>query len=166
MICSRCKIDLPESSFSKGKVRVAKRKSSYHPYCKPCTKYCTDPIKTYKRSQAKANRQVELFGKVLSPISKKKTSKHLKAKAERNAASSKRRASEIMATPKWADLEKISAVYKECELLNLSTGIVHHVDHIIPLRGETICGLHVHWNLKPIPATENLQKSNKLYPQS
>jgi 5-methylcytosine-specific restriction endonuclease McrA len=63
-----------------------------------------------------------------------------------------------VATPLWADLEKIKAVYAESERLSFDTGVRHHVDHIIPLRGESVCGLHVHWNLRAIPWRENLTK--------
>lgn len=65
------------------------------------------------------------------------------------------------ATPVWASRSAIADVYADCARITEETGVVHHVDHIVPLQGALVCGLHVAWNLQIIPATENLSKSNK-----
>jgi hypothetical protein len=77
---------------------------------------------------------------------------------------SKRRAALLMATPRWANMELIKQVYEEADKLTRCTGAPHHVDHIVPLMGKTVCGLHVHYNLRVITATENIRKKNKLLP--
>lgn len=77
-----------------------------------------------------------------------------KGRATSNAKAAKRRAAKITRTPAWADLEKIKAIYLACP-----EG--HHVDHIIPLQGKIVSGLHVEGNLQYLTATANLQKSNK-----
>jgi hypothetical protein len=74
------------------------------------------------------------------------------------AATRARQARLQNAMPDWADKEKIKEIYLEAAKKSAETGIKHHVDHIIPLRGKNVCGLHVHTNLRVITAIENLQK--------
>lgn len=62
-------------------------------------------------------------------------------------------ARKLMRTPVWADMSEIALVYKRCP-----TGM--HVDHIVPLRGKMVSGLHVPHNLQYLPAIENVRKSN------
>lgn len=80
------------------------------------------------------------------------------------AAKARRRAIETYACPAWADMEAMRAIYKECLRVTQETGITHHVDHVVPLRGELVCGLHVPSNLQVIPAIDNFVKSNKWGP--
>lgn len=70
-----------------------------------------------------------------------------------NARIARRRAAELQRTPAWADREAIRIFYESCP-------VGYHVDHIIPLRGRTVSGLHVLENLQYLPATENLSKGN------
>ena len=71
------------------------------------------------------------------------------------AITAKRRALKLKATPKFANLNKIKEIYKNCP-----KGYV--VDHIVPLQGKVVCGLHVEWNLQYLTPLQNSSKSNKL----
>lgn len=67
----------------------------------------------------------------------------------------KHRASKRQRTPSWADIKAIKEFYAKCP-----EG--YHVDHIIPLVGKTVSGLHVLNNLQYLPASENQKKFNRL----
>jgi len=75
-----------------------------------------------------------------------------------------RRSSKLRATPKWlSEVQKgeMRDTYRECASATSRTGIIHHVDHIVPLKGDLVCGLHVPWNLQIISANSNLRKGNR-----
>lgn len=67
------------------------------------------------------------------------------------------------AQPVWADVGRIRAIYRKAREMRLHGHDVH-VDHIFPLSGDTICGLHVPSNLEIIDAQRNMQKSNCEWP--
>lgn len=82
--------------------------------------------------------------------------------ARNSAYQARRIAAKLQATPSWAEHDKIAALYEECRALNERTGVRRNVDHILPLQGKTVCGLHVLANLRIVTEFENKSKSNKL----
>jgi hypothetical protein len=82
-----------------------------------------------------------------------------------NAAVARRAATVLKATPPWLTTQHfvvIERFYVEAARLQAIDGIKRHVDHIYPLQGKAVCGLHVPWNLQILVATDNLVKHNKM----
>lgn len=67
----------------------------------------------------------------------------------------KRRACKLKATPNWSNKDEIKNIYANCP-----DG--YHVDHIVPLQGVNVCGLHVPCNLQYLLAAENIKKKNRV----
>jgi len=69
------------------------------------------------------------------------------------------------ATPPWLTRKQKSELrqmYQIASTMTKTTGEQYVVDHIVPLRSDEVCGLHVPWNLRVITQEDNLKKSNKL----
>ena len=78
--------------------------------------------------------------------------------------SAKYRAKRLQRTPKWLtndDHTWMSWYYLQAQRLTEITGIKHEVDHIYPLQGSNLSGLHVPWNLQILTKTENATKGNR-----
>lgn len=95
---------------------------------------------------------------------KKQTIEHgrinrAKNKDKRRLHQANRRAAKLNATPSWLTedhAEEIKDIYTEASGFSLT------VDHIIPLKGELVCGLHVPWNLQLLTRSENSAKGNRI----
>jgi hypothetical protein len=79
------------------------------------------------------------------------------------ANSAKRRAMLLNATPSWTNKEAVVGMYKLARLFN-KTGLSLHVDHIVPLNSEKVCGLHCEANLQLLPSSNNISKGNRHWP--
>lgn len=186
--CSKCRI---ESALTSEFFRANKRaRDGYAQHCKVCMDadwkefYAKNRHREIKRSVAKTivrratdpeyDRRLAREAKrrlLTDPVEYQKHLERYRIWSAKNpgktaALRAQRRAEILRATPVWADRYEIHAKYKECSRLSKETGIVHHVDHIVPLRGKLVCGLHVANNLQVIPASKNLKKSNKFFPES
>jgi muconolactone delta-isomerase len=85
--------------------------------------------------------------------------KHVKA-----ALQAKRKAAQLQRTPKWLTNTDLWIIEEAYHLAQLRTNLFNfpwHVDHIIPLQGKNVSGLHVPSNLRVISGSENVKKSNK-----
>lgn len=107
----------------------------------------------YAKEQA---RKIKAANPNICKISSKKW--RIKNPHLNRAKKSRERAAKLQAYPKWLTQEhknEIKMLYKQCPKGS-------HVDHIIPLRGKDVRGLHVPWNLQYLSIEENLRKGNKV----
>ncbi len=182
-VCYRCKENKPKEQFGASN----QKKDGLHCWCKPChqlwsREYRKKNGERLRESEAawrQANKEkINANARIYMSGYRKKNrakflekdriyrSKHPKAVAlaakqwqsdnmgKVNAATARRRAEQAQRTPAWADLEAIKFFYECCP-----KGC--HVDHIIPLRGKNISGLHIETNLQWLPALDNIRKSNQ-----
>lgn len=111
-----------------------------------------------------------------SIASKYTPEERLRTKREISARSARKHAARVraakiryerklsMATPVWLTKEhwaEMDAIYANARKLTRKTGVRHEVDHIVPLNGKLVSGLHVPWNLQVLTQSENVAKSNR-----
>jgi hypothetical protein len=122
-------------------------------------------IKNYQDSKEtilQKNKEYYLINK--ETIAKQKSEYKKQNRGRYNALSRIREEAKSHRTPSWLNSNQkreIIDLYEQAKKLKDATGNSYHVDHIIPLCGKTVSGLHVPWNLQVIPAQENLKKYNK-----
>ena len=87
-----------------------------------------------------------------------------KTRARYRAEAANKKSALLKRTAPWAKEEKIDEIYRTAAEVSAETGIPHHVDHVIPLRGKKVSGLHHQDNLLVVPGAENLSKNNKFEP--
>ena len=139
--------------------------------CKTCAKAVTKAwttanqvkVRVYSEDHREKARATTRAWKLDNPLKPKAWQQANKDKV--NNANAKRRAAKLQRTPSWvADSEwqqfALEEMYSATQDRERITGVVHHVDHIIPLQGELVSGFHVVENLQVITAYENISKNN------
>lgn len=161
--CSRCLETKSLFDFNKNKTT----KDGLQFYCKSCRKtVCASSFQKISKEQKQArnasskqwkeNNKEQVKAYAIA-YSKKNTAKRTALERKRELAKKNR-------TPSWLtpfDLLHMQCLYQVAAMRTKESGQQWHVDHIVPLQGKTVSGLHVPWNLQVILASENLRKNNK-----
>lgn len=113
------------------------------------------------RNRAQVNAQAKARGQV-NPQVKAITWKRWAKKnvPSLNERSRRRDAGKRQATPAWADRDAMRDIYEIATMLTRMTGVPHCVDHMVPLKSDIVCGLHVQDNLMVMTKSENSRKKN------
>ncbi len=127
-----------------------------------------EDVKDKKHEWYQANKDRVITSAATRPLHVKR--EYQKAWKERNvvwvrADTKARRRKHRQATPPWLtkrQKSEIRQIYQIAITMSKTTGEQYVVDHIVPLRSDSVCGLHVPWNLRVVTQEENLKKSNKL----
>ena len=169
--CSRCNQTKDPDAFYACK----RMKDGKNSHCKMCDKKL---IKAYYESNREKllEQKKEYYTKNKDQIAeycnknkknkKAYDAKYRKENSDKRVAYVAKRRAQKMKTAQYGNAELTDFVMQEAAYTakkrTESTGVLHHVDHIVPLNGDTVCGFHTWNNLRVIPANENIAKGNKL----
>lgn len=162
--CSKCKVFKLSTEFVKNKAKH----DGLATECKPCKRQQDREYAARNRDAAKQRASKWYYDNLDYTLERnRKTSKKWRTenKAKNSAKSTRYRASKLKATPKWLTKEQhqqIESFYWLAQLQYELTDTKYHVDHIVPLKGKTVCGLHVPWNLQVLEALDNISKGNRI----
>lgn len=164
--CSKCKVEVDTELFSKH----ATRKDGLQTQCKECDKaYAAKNAvaiaarkKIYNAENAEAiSAQRKIYNAANSEARGAYNKEWAKANSgKKNALNAKRRAAKLERTPAWSNKDEIDLIYRQSALLQKLIGREMHVDHVVPLQGDLVSGLHVAHNLQITFANLNIIKSN------
>jgi hypothetical protein len=167
--CTKCGETKSLDEFHKGK----HTKDGYRTQCITCEKSYDfqNKLKRKKRLDKTKKERAEYQREYYS-LHKENLDDYYKRyweinRSRKNSNGAKRHASKLQRTPKWLtkdQLKEIENFYILARKKTLETGILHEVDHIVPLkpRSKLVSGLHVPWNLQVITKEENVKKSDKI----
>lgn len=169
--CPKCNQVKPPEDFGKH----SSRPDGLQGCCKICkAKYRLDNIEKYNethkaylaRNLEKIKAKVFEYRKLYREKHNANNRKYAKtARVTKNSNLAKYRAAKDNRTPSWLSKEQLKQIeqfYWLANDLRKVTGEVYHVDHIVPLRGKNVSGLHVPWNLQILPMDLNCSKSNMM----
>jgi len=162
--CTKCAAQKPYADFYRQKMNS---KDGYQSHCKACDnlrKSVWDSKNPDKAKEYAKKADANKYLKNKEAISKRNKLWKVSNPGLLQSIDAKRRASRMQRTPKWLsdeDVLRIKCRYSVAAMLNKYGVQRWHVDHIIPLQGKTVSGLHVPTNLKVVTEAENLSKGNK-----
>ena len=147
-----------ERVLTKQKVYTQSKKEELSAYSKRYRKENLQKIKDYQQIHRSQNK--ERYKQYFKQYAKRYQQNN---KAYFAAAAALRRCMKKQATPMWIDLELVMSLYFiAAELTKL--GVPTHVDHIVPLNSDKVCGLHCEANLQLLSANDNISKGNRHWP--
>lgn len=153
-LCVKCEIEKPYEVFTIRK----DSKDGYRNTCKDCSRLYDKQRWNGERREKALQRLGSAYRKNKNHWAKKHKEWAQKNKHKINAIQAKRRSAKLNATPNWLTISDFLAIR---EMYKIAANFNEHVDHIVPLQGKDVCGLHVPWNLQTLPAIQNLKKGNR-----